>query len=266
MVQQPAPEFDPVVDLQRFLQFASGTAQAWQDQLSQAQAALNRLEAAAEADATPLVLEPLAADTTRAILPHLVSTARGTVRSYVMDLDGGPAGADEVGQAGQDRIRSGRSFWTLYPSTILGTTAGISFTSGRAAWGEVQRVCPATQTQFVLLGDDLVLTVAAWGDPSQGYVLVREPLVVAAFRAYFDASWATARSLTRSPSMPLDDERLLELLGFGLKDEAIARIMGLGLRTIRRRIAGLMAAHGVETRFQLGAALERAAREAAATG
>ena len=66
--------------------------------------------------------------------------------------------------------------------------------------------------------------------------------------------------------MPLDDERLLELLGFGLKDEAIARIMGLGLRTIRRRIAGLMAAHGVETRFQLGAALERAAREAAATG
>ena len=36
MVQQPAPEFDPVVDLQRFLQFASGTAQAWQDQLSQA--------------------------------------------------------------------------------------------------------------------------------------------------------------------------------------------------------------------------------------
>lgn len=181
MVQQPATEFDPVVDLQRFLQFASGTAQVWQDQLSQAQAALNRLEAAADADAAPLVLEPLTAETTRAILPHLVSTARGTVRSYVMDLDGGPAGADEVGLAGQDRIRSGRPFWTLYPSTILGTTEGISFTSGRAAWGEVQRVCPATQTQFVLLGDDLVLTVAAWGDPSQGYVLVREPLVVAAF-------------------------------------------------------------------------------------
>ena len=41
----------------------------------------------------------------------------------------------------------------------------------------------------------------------------------------------------------------------GLKDEAIARFLGLGLRTVRRRIAALMSLHGVDTRFQLGAAL-----------
>lgn len=264
MAQQPAVEFDPVVDLQRFVQFASGTVEVWQDQLSQAQAALQRLEATATTTPTPLGVETMSEEMTRAVLPHLVSTARGTVRSYVMDLDGGPAGTPDVARAARDRTRAGRPLWTLYPSTILGIAEGVALTSDRAAWGEVQRVCPATQTQFVLMGDDLVLTAASWGDPSNGYALVRHPLVVAAFRAYFDSSWAAARSLTRSPTLALDDERLLELLSFGLKDEAIARIMGLGLRTVRRRIAGLMAVHGVETRFQLGAALERAARETVA--
>ena len=45
----------------------------------------------------------------------------------------------------------------------------------------------------------------------------------------------------------------------GLKDEAIARFLGVGLRTVRRRIAALMSIHGVDTRFQLGAALALAA-------
>jgi DNA-binding NarL/FixJ family response regulator len=52
-----------------------------------------------------------------------------------------------------------------------------------------------------------------------------------------------------------DDARLLELLALGIKDEAIARLLGLGLRTVRRRIAGLMALHGVDTRYQLGLAI-----------
>ena len=35
------------------------------------------------------------------------------------------------------------------------------------------------------------------------------------------------------------------------EDEAIARAQGVSLRTVRRRIADLMAEHGVDTRFQL---------------
>ena len=48
---------------------------------------------------------------------------------------------------------------------------------------------------------------------------------------------------------------MLRLLVAGLKDEAIARYLGCSLRTVRRRVAGLMEHYGADTRFQLGASL-----------
>ena len=61
-----------------------------------------------------------------------------------------------------------------------------------------------------------------------------------------------------TPGLEQDVEtRLLTLLGTGFKDEAIARYLGIGVRTVRRRVAALMEEHGVHTRFQLGAVAER---------
>ncbi|MEH1126371.1 helix-turn-helix domain-containing protein [Micromonospora sp. CPCC 206061] len=51
---------------------------------------------------------------------------------------------------------------------------------------------------------------------------------------------------------------LLGLLAAGLTDEAIARTLGVSLRTIQRRIHDLLLELGVTTRFQAGlAARER---------
>jgi DNA-binding NarL/FixJ family response regulator len=43
----------------------------------------------------------------------------------------------------------------------------------------------------------------------------------------------------------------------GVKDEGIARYLGIGVRTVRRRVAALMDLYNVESRFQLGAAVTR---------
>jgi DNA-binding NarL/FixJ family response regulator len=48
------------------------------------------------------------------------------------------------------------------------------------------------------------------------------------------------------------DRTLLLLLTAGATDEAIARRLGVSLRTARRRLAELMHTAGVQTRFQLG--------------
>jgi DNA-binding NarL/FixJ family response regulator len=47
---------------------------------------------------------------------------------------------------------------------------------------------------------------------------------------------------------------LLGLLVAGLKDETIARQLGVSLRTVQRRIAALMHELGARTRFQAGVA------------
>jgi DNA-binding NarL/FixJ family response regulator len=47
-------------------------------------------------------------------------------------------------------------------------------------------------------------------------------------------------------------QQLLEMLASGAKDEQIARALGMSLRTVRRRIASLMAELGADSRFQAG--------------
>jgi len=49
------------------------------------------------------------------------------------------------------------------------------------------------------------------------------------------------------------DRQILRLMSVGLKDEAIARNLGIGVRTLRRRIQRVMRDLGAGTRFQAGA-------------
>ncbi|MCL2733415.1 MAG: helix-turn-helix domain-containing protein, partial [Actinomycetia bacterium] len=48
------------------------------------------------------------------------------------------------------------------------------------------------------------------------------------------------------------DRQILALLHIGLTDAAIARHLGMGRRTVQRRLHALMTASGAVTRFQLG--------------
>ena len=77
--------------------------------------------------------------------------------------------------------------------------------------------------------------------------------VVRAFVELFDRLWAA--STTVDDGVDTTSERLVELMQAGLKDEAIARVLGVSLRTVRRRIAALMDECDVETRFQLAVEL-----------
>jgi DNA-binding CsgD family transcriptional regulator len=82
-------------------------------------------------------------------------------------------------------------------------------------------------------------------------------------RALFDEYWARATPLPGREDVSDTDELgdvrvVLELLQLGMKDETIARQLGVSLRTVRRRIAALMDDLGVATRFQAG--LEAARR------
>ena len=105
------------------------------------------------------------------------------------------------------------------------------------------------------------MALAAWDDPDAGYAVIRDRLTVKLFTAYFDLAWKRA---VPAPSVSgrggSGDPKLVELLELGLKDEAIARYLGVSLRTVRRRVAHLMAVNGVDTRFQLGWALARRRR------
>jgi sugar-specific transcriptional regulator TrmB/DNA-binding CsgD family transcriptional regulator len=92
-------------------------------------------------------------------------------------------------------------------------------------------------------------------------VVIRESDILDSFLVLFDYIWDTATTLQhlsfdkpgesgRSPLTP-DDRFLLSLLLAGLTDQAIARHLGVSVRTIERRVKAMMNAAGVRTRTQL---------------
>ncbi|MCK8677404.1 helix-turn-helix domain-containing protein [Streptomyces lichenis] len=93
-------------------------------------------------------------------------------------------------------------------------------------------------------------------DPAAGALLVRDGPLRAALLGLFDTAWERAAPPDPAPgdgALTGPERELLALLAAGLKDEAIARRLGVHVHTARRRISRLLEALDARTRFQAGA-------------
>lgn len=201
------------------------------------------------------VWEPVAADLAPTVVERLLDTTEGTLRHCAVDLEVGPGLEQEIIGAAMRRLSQGRVQRGIYPMSAYHRLETRRRIDAWAEAGEVQRICLEPPSDFAVFGDAAVLAVAEWGDAASNYVLIREPMMVQAFTHLFDLVFERALPVPSEADEFDEEAALLRLLGSGLKDEAIARYLGCSLRTVRRRIALLMAKHGAETRFQLGVAV-----------
>lgn len=210
------------------------------------------LQDATDAEATSTVIPP---EHVSAQTEQLLDGAE-MIRSCTLTLEVGPGVEDALVREVQARIRAGMVQRAIYPLSIHESDDGRRWMRTWAEAGEQQRLLDSPPSEFAVFGDSAVVASVAWDDPSVGYRLIRDPILVQTYTALFDAVWAGASVVPGvAREATVDDRRLLELLDRGFKDEAIARHLGWGLRSVRRRVAALMAEHGVDTRFQLGAAV-----------
>ena len=201
------------------------------------------------------VLEPLRAEMAAPLLRYLIEHTTDLSRVCTMVIDAGAGIEQENYRLNQDLLAEGRFRQrTIYPMDIMDTEAGRTWVQSFAAAGEEQRLSLSPPSEFAIFDEHSLVAVSEWGNPESGYVMVRDPMLIAAFIQLFDRAFAGALPVAPGDEQDDGDQRLLKLLGLGLKDESIARYLGCSLRTVRRRVAGLMARHGVQTRFQLGLA------------
>lgn len=158
-------------------------------------------------------------------------------------------------QALEGDLLRGRPQRTIYGLNLLDEPGWLEAARSRGAAGEQQRYIDEIPLEFAIYGRGGVL-IAERQIHQQGFLLVRPPILIDAFTALFESLWRTSEPVRDEPAAP-QDARILELLALGFKDEAIARHLGIGLRTVRRRLANLMAEHGADNRFQLGLAVAR---------
>ncbi len=176
----------------------------------------------------------------------------------VLSMDAG-AGQDERSTR-QERTRAveGQQQRVLLHPSAAETDLARDKLAALRATGQQHRVSDAVGTEFLVLGDEAVITLATWADPHSPYVIIRNPVLVKSFAAWFDLMWSLSPQIAVPEGSA--DEALIRMLALGAKDEMIARTLNIGLRTVRRRVAALMGQCGVSSRFQLGAALEREGR------
>lgn len=152
-----------------------------------------------------------------------------------------------------DAIANGRRCRAIYPLRVL--TEGPITLAARAEVGEEIRLLPDVPTRLLIIGSTHVMLPEPLGVGEAPRIVVRQPGIVAAVRLLFDQLWARAlpvAAFERSERAGAQRTFLLEQLAAGAQDEQIARRLGISLRTVRRRVAELMAELNVESRFQAG--------------
>ncbi len=95
-----------------------------------------------------------------------------------------------------------------------------------------------------------------------GALVVREPSMVAFLIKLFDNEWGQAVPFATGPAAARTVSEAVKhtiatLLADGVKDDVIARRLGMSTRTCRRHIAELLEQLGAQSRFQAGALAER---------
>lgn len=150
---------------------------------------------------------------------------------------------------------------TIYDHTIytqFPEFGQLMLRESRAA-GEIQRMVPRLPLKMVMADETLAL-VALTMTGVDGAMLVRSKRLLSLLRDFFESLWQRASPIDGGVDQQLVDHRYGQvptLLSAGLGDDAVARQLGMGLRTVRRRIAEMSDDLGAHSRFQAGVLAEK---------
>jgi DNA-binding CsgD family transcriptional regulator len=141
----------------------------------------------------------------------------------------------------------------------------LSGTIGRIehdlAHGEEVRILPHAPMKIILSDDQAgLIPLVATPQVLDSCILVRPSALLDALSALFETLWQQAQQYVTdgltgpdvAGDLSEDERRILSLLAVGLSDEAIARQLGIGLRTVQRRVQALLVRLGAGSRFQAG--------------
>lgn len=173
--------------------------------------------------------------------------------------DGETTGAVEV-EAEAPMLGRGVVCRAVYEAAALEVPGRLPHLRHLADLGEQARVAPRLPLKMLICDRSRAMLPLTGGGSGAESVLLVGPSalldgLVEIFEAYWQRSaplWSAGRREVGSTGLSEDEYEVLHLLATGLKDEAIARQLGISMRTTRRRIAGLLGTLGAGSRLQAG--------------
>lgn len=157
-------------------------------------------------------------------------------------------------------LERGIKMRTIYLQDMTVTKPGLEYAATIHRLGGEVRATPTLPMRLLIIDSEIAIMPMDPEVQSAGAVIHRSPAVVALALALFDAYWARSSELfapeDRGGGTPLTahEAEVLRLLAGGAKDEQVARLMGISLRTARRITANLCDRLDATSRFELGVA------------
>ncbi len=202
-------------------------------------------------DASKLAGAPLTGRTVPEVLIEWIQESDGDLMFMRPDQYQLPS-ESAMALAVTEAVRQGRRVRGLYPLHAL--TEAERPLVARAAIGEEIRMVPHLPTRLAVIGANRAMLPDPPGSDRGRRLQLFEEGVVGICTLYFEAVWEHATPFHEAVDRRGSDERvvLLQLMSAGLADDQLARSLGVSLRTVRRRVAALLAELHATSRFQAG--------------
>ncbi|MFI7544728.1 LuxR C-terminal-related transcriptional regulator [Actinoplanes sp. NPDC049599] len=194
-------------------------------------------------------------------LQELADQSRQEVLSFAPPARDSGAARRASRRPDQEVLARGVITRTLYLDTIVSEPQALAYARELIAAGGQVRLVPTLPIRLIIV-DHVVAAIPI--DPSDGSVgalILHDASTVSAMEALFEAYWRDGRPVpgtATADEASATDIAILRLLATGAKDEAVARQLGVSVRTVRRAIATMMGRLNAESRFEL--AVRAAAR------
>ncbi|WP_306339760.1 LuxR family transcriptional regulator [Streptomyces sp. AS13] len=186
----------------------------------------------------------------------------GAVSEVCALVTGRPVAVTGMENESEERAASrGVSYRVVVEREVLSTPFGITEVSSALGRDEQCRVVDRVPTKLVVADGSLAMVPLTGRDAEPAALVVHASGLLESLMGLFESVWRDAMPLRLGGSGGVREERvgpdpadleILSLLLAGLTDASVAKQLDLGLRTVQRRVKGLMELTGVSTRLQLG--------------
>jgi sugar-specific transcriptional regulator TrmB/DNA-binding CsgD family transcriptional regulator len=192
-----------------------------------------------------------------------LADASATMRSEALHLHtaGTAAGNKWAKPIDFALLARGMEVRTLVDAKSLDVPEHIPYYEALSLAGEQIRTVESVPTRVTIVDREVAILAVDAKDVTRAAVIVRAPMIIDSLVVLFERLWQNAQPICAPPRVPDRPvgrpARVLELLAAGLRDESVARSLAVGVRTVRRDVATLMATLGEQTRPAMVAAAVR---------
>ncbi|MFG2642466.1 LuxR C-terminal-related transcriptional regulator [Streptomyces sp. NPDC048370] len=184
------------------------------------------------------------------------------VRTSVHSMHTGSVRREDLAaELARDRVLSGRGVrvHAMYSRRISSVPDMAQHLEQRVALGVEIRLSPVVPMNMVLADENFALLPTDPHDPDSATILARGPGLVRSYLALYTYCWQAAgrygdvdKPERGGDGLSEQQRAALRMLAAGIKDEQIAKNLGVSLRTVSRLLSEVMHELGAASRFEAG--------------